>query len=63
MVGEGSLPVPGGEAPGGIRSPGFSHRQIHEGVIGWYQIQPGFAAFTACPCRLSTGYSSGIIDS
>ena len=44
MVGKGGLPVPGGEAPGGIGPPGFPNRQIHKGGVRRNQVQSGFGA-------------------
>ena len=62
MVGEGGLPVPGCEASGGIRPPGFPHRQVYKGFTRRYQVQYGFGSGPAGPGGLGAGCSSDVVD-
>ena len=63
MVGEGGLSIPGGEAPGGIRPPGFSHRQVYKGGAGRNQVQPCPPTHSASSRGLGAGYSFDVVDS
>ena len=62
VVGKGGLPVPGGEAPGGIDPPGFPNRQIHKGGVRRNQVQSGFGAGSPGPGGLGAGDSFDIVD-
>ena len=63
VVGEGGLPIPGGEAPRRAGDSRLSGAQIHKSGIGRYQIQSGFTAHAASSRRLGTRYACRVVDS
>ena len=62
VIGEGGLPVSGGETAGSVRLLWVPGAKVYKRLLGRDQIQAGFSAHAACTGSLGAGYSVWVVD-